>query len=77
MFSTVSRDYVIIESLDGYEFIMSRKVAEYCDKFKKNLRVIDSERRDLNTPPIISTEIKGEYLEIIIQYLHYKNRWIN
>jgi hypothetical protein len=42
---------------------------------KQLLRITETERRDLNTPLTLNLTIKGENLEILCQYLHYKNRW--
>ncbi len=60
---------------DEIEFIVLRRVAELCPKFKQHIKIAETEKSDFNSPLSFNIGIRSEYLEIVIQYLHYKNRW--
>ena len=61
-----------IISNDKKEFIIDRRIAEKC----KKLRAKIAGYRGVSDIPIILMEnINGKVLEIIIQYMHFKNYW--
>lgn len=69
-----NREYIRVISNDSFEFYLDRVVANQCPYLEERLRKIDrSLLVDIAT--ILIPEVRGEILEIIIQYLHYKSKY--
>jgi len=66
-------DYVVIVSNDGDEFYLERKIAFTSEILEGMIRRAPF---DKGYRKIQLENIKGSVLEIVIQYLHYKSRYM-
>ena len=67
-------EFIILISNDGQEFYLDRKIANLSDTLNSLIRISPVEKRYRRTT---LNEIKGDVLEVIVQYLHYKSRYMN
>ena len=67
-------EFVVLISNDGLEFYLDRKVAALSDTLNSLIRISPIEKRYRRTT---LNDLKGDVLEVVIQYLHYKSRYIN
>jgi len=65
-------EYVILASNDGEEFYLDRKIINLSDILYNSLRVAPLDKKYRK----VTLDIKGSVLEIVIQYLHYKSRYM-
>jgi hypothetical protein len=64
----MNREFIVITSKDEFEFVLTRQVANLCPFFRDQIKFSDNN--------IAIDFIQGDILEIVIQYLHFKNRWM-
>lgn len=69
-----NREFIRIISNDNFEFYLDKIVACQCPYFDDKLMKIDKSLL-LDIATILVPEVRGEILEIIIQYLHYKSKY--
>ena len=69
-----NREFLKITSYDNLEFYLDKLVACQCPYFEEKLKKIDKGLL-VDIPSILVPEVRGEILEIIIQYLHYKSKY--
>ncbi len=72
----MNKEFIRIFSNDNFEFYLDKIVASLCPYFDDKLRKIDKALL-VDIPTIVIPEVRGEILEIIIQYLHYKSKYSN
>lgn len=66
-------EYVILVSNDGQEFYLDRKITSLSDVLYNALRTAPLDKKYRK---ITLDHIKGSVLEIVIQYLHFKSRYM-
>ena len=67
--------YVILVSSDECEFYLDQRIAKLCEYVANKLGTMTP---DPSKPPRIQFDnIKGEPLEVIIQYLHFKSKYMH
>lgn len=71
---TSNKEFIRIISNDNYEFYLDKIVACHCPYFEEKLRKIDRSLL-VEIMTIEIPEVRGEILEIMIQYLHYKSKY--
>ena len=59
-------------SNDKKEFIMDRRIASNCRWLRLKIK---SYKGVSDIPIIVMESINGKVLEIIVQYMHFKNYW--
>jgi transcription elongation factor B subunit 1 len=69
-----NKEFIRVVSSDGFEFYLDKMVAFLCPYFEERLRKIDKSLF-VDIAEIHVPEVRGEILEIIIQYLHYKSKY--
>lgn len=62
---------------DGHEFYLDEAIAELCNHFRMLLRQAKQDPKQTEILTIKFENIHGQVLEKIIQYLHYKKRYMN
>ena len=67
-----NREYIRVISNDSFEFYLDRVVANQCPYLEERLRKIDKSML-VDIATILIPEVRGEILEIIIQYLNTAN----
>jgi hypothetical protein len=67
------REFVRIIANDEKEYFLEKHIAYQCLYFEEKLRRLD--KSNLDFPTLRVNEIRGEILEISIQYLHYKSKY--
>lgn len=67
------REFVKLISNDEREFLLEKYIAYQCPYFEEKLRKLDKNLSDF--PTLTINEIRGDILEINIQYLHYKSKY--
>jgi len=65
-------EYIILASNDGEEFYLDRKIINLSDVLYNALRQAPLDKKYRK----ITLDIKGSVLENVIQYLHYKSRYM-
>ncbi|CAK65948.1 unnamed protein product (macronuclear) [Paramecium tetraurelia] len=66
----MSSAYITILSSNGIEFIVAKEIAGLSEIFKKQIA-----NADMRGETQILSDFTADILEIVLQYLHYKNRW--
>eukprot|EP00331_Platyophrya_macrostoma_P034086 CAMPEP_0176448114 /NCGR_PEP_ID=MMETSP0127-20121128/25547_1 /TAXON_ID=938130 /ORGANISM="Platyophrya macrostoma, Strain WH" /LENGTH=99 /DNA_ID=CAMNT_0017834915 /DNA_START=43 /DNA_END=342 /DNA_ORIENTATION=+ len=66
--------FVVLVSSDECEFYLDQRVAKLCEYVSNKLAtMVDTGK----IPRIQLENIKGETLEVVLQYLHFKSKYMN
>lgn len=76
MADLLDRKYMKLISNDELEFILDIRVARQCERISEELRLLEFEIKT-DIPSLRFNSIRGEVLEIIVQYLHYRSRYLS
>ena len=68
-------DFLILVSSDEHEYFLDKKIAGLCEIFSSRIKLMDFSGP--KQPKLTLETIRGEILEIIVQYLHFKARYMN
>jgi hypothetical protein len=69
MDSQSKREYVTLVSKDDYEFFLEKEMANQSEEIAKVLKITPYEGKHKR---VRLNSVKGNVLEVIIQYLHFK-----
>lgn len=67
--------FITLVSSDEYEFHVDQRVAKLCEHVADKLMTAAQETG--RHPQIHFENIRGEILEVILQYLHFKHKFMN